>query len=313
MLIFCLGSSSSSSNDSTTTVLSVLDQIESSLFVYLYPCLIEYSLISVTVFYLMWRNIGRTEKRSDMHFADRHLYKINCSRASRGLLIGGIIFLLTVLTIIPDYVLQPESAIPITHVTELVLLFIATLIVCVAFSSTTKLNYDRHGHANVFDQILILLTTVGDFAYSFFGLFAAVLIKSYTIKIPRAVEVAISLIAILQTFLQSAFILDTLKRRLTTTDERRNKPGREWITALLLINLSETKRSVAHSLRWFVFFSDLVARFSLGEESQVESVASGILQFRHLVHRASIYIAIVDLLSFSFQRLSGRYLARCLR
>lgn len=232
-------SSGDSSLNSTTNVLHFIEKVESTLFVYLYPCLIEYSLMSVTVFYIMWRNVGKNKKPTHVNFSHRHVYTLNCSRASRGLLVGGIILLLTVITLIPDYVLSPASAIPITHVTELVLLLIAFVTVCLAFSFTTKLYYDCEAHVNFFDQILILVTTVGDFAYSFFGLFAAIFIESYSINIPRAVEVAINLLAIFQTFVQSGFILDTLKRRLTTSKEIREKPGRELITALLLINLSK--------------------------------------------------------------------------
>lgn len=213
--------------------------MESILGTYLYPCLIEYSLISLTVFYIMWRNVGKTENRSFLHFADRHVFTVNCSRASYGLLIGGIALLSTICTLIPAYILQDSSAILITHTTDLGLLLASLLTVGIAFVYTTKLYYDRAAHMDVFDQILILITTVGDFAYSFFSLFAVVFVVSNTSGVPRGMEITRSLLAILQTFLQSAFILDTLKRRTTTRSEIRKKPGREFITALLLINLGK--------------------------------------------------------------------------
>jgi hypothetical protein len=232
-------SSSATALNTTTTILEFIEKIESNVSAYLYPCLIEYSLISVTVFYIMWRNVGKTENRTFSHFGDRHIFTVNCSRASYGLLIGGIVILLTISTLIPDYIIDTQLAIPVTHITELVLLFIALLIVCVSFFYTTKLYYDRQAHVDVFDQILILITTVGDFAYSLFGLFASIFIETYTINIPRAVEIAMGLLAIFQTFVQSGFILDTLKRRSKTKNDIRKKPGRELITALLLINLGE--------------------------------------------------------------------------
>jgi hypothetical protein len=229
----------STSTNTTTNVLEFIGKMESLMGAYLYPCLIEYSLISVTVFYIMWRNVGKTENRSFLHFSDRHIFTVNCSRASYGLLIGGIILILTIVTLIPGYVLDPSSAIPITHITELVLLIFALLIVCPSFFYTTKLYYDRQAHVDIFDQILILITTVGDFAYSFFGLFASILIQSYTLPTPRGIEIAIGLFAIFQTFLQSGFILDALKRRIVTKNEIRRKPGRQLVTALLLINLGK--------------------------------------------------------------------------
>jgi len=229
----------SSSTNTTTSILDFIEQIQLSLGVYLYPCLIEYSLISVTVFYIMWRNVGKTETRSFLHFDAHHIFTINCSRASCGLFLGGIIFVLTILTLIPTYILDRLLAIVITDITELVLLIVSLLIVCISFIYTTKLYYDRQAHVDIFDQILILITTVGDFAYSFFGIFASIFIESYTIKIPRFIEIAIGLLAIFETVLQSAFILDALKRRSITKNEIQNKPGRELITALLLINLSK--------------------------------------------------------------------------
>jgi hypothetical protein len=187
----------------------------------------------------MWRNVGKTETRSFLHFGAHHIFTINCSRASCGLFLGGIIFVLTILTLIPTYILDRLLAIVITDITELVLLIVSLLIVCISFIYTTKLYYDRQAHVDIFDQILILITTVGDFAYSFFGIFASIFIESYTIKIPRFIEITIGLLAIFETVLQSAFILDALKRRSITKNEIQNKPGRELITALLLINLSK--------------------------------------------------------------------------
>lgn len=228
-----------SSENSTKSVLEFIENIHSTIMVYLYPCLIEYSLICVTVFYIMWRNVGKKENRSFLHFGARHVFTINCSRASCGLLLGGVIFLLTILTLLPAYILELRLAILITHITECILLSVSLLIVCISFIYTTKLYYDHQTHVDIFDQILILITTVGNFAYSFFDIFASIFIESYTINIPRPIEIIIGLLAIFQTFLQSAFILDALKRRVITKNEIRNKPGRELVTALLLINLGK--------------------------------------------------------------------------
>jgi hypothetical protein len=232
-------SEGSSSDETSATALSFIEKIESVLVVYLYPCLIEYSLICVTVFYIMWRNVGQTKNRTFLHFGDRHIFTVNCSRASGGLLIGGIIVVLTILTLIPDYILDLASAILITHLTDFFLLIVSLVVVCLAFVYTTKLYYDRQAHVDTFDQILILITTVGDFAYSLFGLFASISIEKYTIKVPRPVEILIGIVALTETFIQSSFMLDALKRRTITKNEIRQKPGRELITALLLINLGK--------------------------------------------------------------------------
>ena len=234
-----IGKSNSDSSNETNEVLTLIEKVKDNLFIYLYPCLIEYSLICVTVFYIIWRNIGRKSTRLNNNFSHRHIYRVNCSRSSRGLLIGGIIFLLTIITLIPGYVLQPASAVPITHITQLSLLIVAFIVVCVSFYFTTEMDHDPEAHVNSFDQILILLTTIGDFAYSFFGLFASVFISTYNIEIPRPVEIVMGIVAVIQTFIQSAFIFDAFKRRSIRRNRNQKRPGREWITILLLINLSK--------------------------------------------------------------------------
>ena len=235
-------SKESSSNQTSATALDYIEKIQSILDIYLYPCLIEYSLVAITVFYIMWRNVGQTKNRTFAHFSDRHVFTVNCSRASGGLLIGGIMLVSTILTLVPDYIVDPTIAVPITHITELVLLVVSFCIICMAFVSTTKLYYEDQAHVGRFDQILIYLTTVGDFAYSLFGLFAAIFIENYTIDVPRFVEILIGFIALSETFFQSAFILDTLKRRARTKADQRKKPARELITALLLLNLGTNER-----------------------------------------------------------------------
>mgnify|MGYP001051435117 CR=1 FL=1 len=207
--------------------------------VYLYPCLIEYSLISVTVFFIMWRNVGNVEKKSFLRFGDQHIFTINCSRSSRGLLVGGILFLLTILSLIPAYIFEDDAA-SVTHITGLFLLVVSLLTVICAYFETTKLFYDEHAHVDRFDQVLILITTVGDFAYSFFGLFAYIFITNSESILPVGVEICTTIIAICQTFVQTGFIMDTLKRRTKTRQHIRTKPGREIVTALLLLNLGKS-------------------------------------------------------------------------
>ena len=57
-----------STGTTNKTSVQILDQIESTMGVYLYPCLIEYSLISLTVFFIMWRNVGKIEKTIPVTF-----------------------------------------------------------------------------------------------------------------------------------------------------------------------------------------------------------------------------------------------------
>ena len=112
----------------------------------------------------MWVKL---KKRSLLRFGDRHVFTVNCARASRGLLIGGIIFLLTILTLIPTYLFEDDAA-AVSHITGLILLVLALFTVFLSFIQTTKLYYDEDAHVDIFDQTLILITTVGDFCLFIF-------------------------------------------------------------------------------------------------------------------------------------------------
>lgn len=239
----------------------IFHNIETSTNAYLYPCLVEYSLISLTVFFIMWKNIGKNEDHRKLRFGDRHIYTLNCSRASRGLIIGGIVIILTVLTLIPTFSIDDKAQI-ITQITELVLVVLGMILVCSAFSHTSKLFLDAHAHIDAFDKVLIIITTVGNFCYSFFGLIASIFtdIEQTSDKNLLRIEVAIGVISIIQTFLQTGFILDTLKRRTGRRDDVRNKPGREAVTALLLVNLGQfDSSSIIHTNVHFFQFSDLAS------------------------------------------------------
>jgi hypothetical protein len=194
---------------------------------------------------------------------------------------------------------------------EFVLLILSLVVVCLAFVYTTKLYYDRQAHVDVFDQILLLITTIGDFAYSLFGLFASIFITEYTIKVPRAVEILIGLFALCETFLQTSFILDALRRRTITKSEVRQKPGRELITALLLINLGKYKSSLEF-FRCTFLFSDMVARFTISEKGAIESCTNALLRCWYMVNNSSIYITIINILSISFKCMFSGHLARSL-
>ena len=242
-----LGASNTGGTTNTNrTALEIIYEIESTMAVYLYPCLIEYSLIALTVFFIMWKNVGKDSKGSFLRFGDRHIFTVNCSRASRGLLIGGIILLITVVALIPTYLFE-EQATSISQITGLVLVLVSLFTVGLSYIYTTKLFYDHHAHVDVFDQALIYITTTGDFAYSTFRLFASIFSVESESKLPFGFEISFGVFAILQTFLQSAFIMDALKRRTRTKQENRKKPGRELITALLLMNLGRAPSIISQT------------------------------------------------------------------
>ncbi|CAF1478663.1 unnamed protein product [Didymodactylos carnosus] len=219
---------------------TLIQNLESDVGVYLYPCLIEYSLISLTVFYIMFQNIGRRNKKAMLRFGDRHVYMVNCSKASRGLVFGGIAILLSILSLIPFYLLN-DAQLYISQITELTLLCLSLITVIISFRWTMKLKFDSNAHVDVFDEVLILITTFGAFTYAFFSIFAAIFLKIECEKHSeslRQIDLTVSFVSVAQILLQSAFLKDALRRRSESREHLKKKPGREMITALLMLNFS---------------------------------------------------------------------------
>lgn len=94
---------------------------------FLFPCTIEYSLICAAILYVMWRGICRphqepTVRINEMSPCKRspHYYSVDCARAHKGLFIGILILVLTIISLILFFVLisRPEFVtLAVTEVT----------------------------------------------------------------------------------------------------------------------------------------------------------------------------------------------------
>ncbi|CAF4656332.1 unnamed protein product [Rotaria socialis] len=73
----------------------------------LYPCTIEFSLMCLTLFFLIWENIGKTftYKMSDKA-STKNVFMVNCHASIKGFFAGMVIFSCTVISIILYAILQ---------------------------------------------------------------------------------------------------------------------------------------------------------------------------------------------------------------
>ena len=79
----------------------------------LYPCTIEFSLMSLTFFYLIWENIGKTFRHSVSDKAStKNVFLVNCHASTKGLFGGMIVFASTLISIILYVVLRHK---PVEH------------------------------------------------------------------------------------------------------------------------------------------------------------------------------------------------------
>lgn len=112
---------------------------------FLFPCTIEYSLICAAILYVMWKNISkvapRTSPSSDVkklglhetHYRrSPHHYSVDCAGAHKGLFVGILILVLTIISLILFFVLisKPEFvslAVMEVNICELTLYGLSTL------------------------------------------------------------------------------------------------------------------------------------------------------------------------------------------
>jgi hypothetical protein len=92
---------------------------------FLFPCTIEYSLICAAILYVMWKNICRTSPTQGAggsrigragvppqtaYKRHPHHYSVDCARAHKGLFVGILVLVLTIISLILFFVLisRPE-------------------------------------------------------------------------------------------------------------------------------------------------------------------------------------------------------------
>lgn len=135
---------------------------------FLFPCTIEYSLICAAILYVMWRGICRpqpdhtvqiTEGLSPMKRSPHH-YSVDCARAHKGLFIGILILVLTIISLILFFVLisRPEFVtVAVTEVTicELTLYGTATLATLIGMFQIRHLQYDALRRFTLDDILLV--------------------------------------------------------------------------------------------------------------------------------------------------------------
>lgn len=84
---------------------------------FLFPCTIEYSLICAAILYVMWKNISvsepsntATETASKLPSLPQfkkapHHYSVDCAQAHKGLFLGILLLVLTIISLILFFVL----------------------------------------------------------------------------------------------------------------------------------------------------------------------------------------------------------------
>jgi len=217
---------------------------------YLYPFVIEYSLITAAVIYAMWTNIGKNprywgEDDDRMSVASRKMTayaKTDCIGASKGLffglltLVSGLICLILFFVLIDHENRQiAQLAVYLADSSHCVILIVSILATFLGFIRVQKMKF--HGEdQSILGDLLLRFSSLGIFAYSVFNIVAGGLGPHTDIK--NLLVFATGAITIIQVVLQLLFITDAQRRRIHSANHENSKPGRQVVTFLLICNLT---------------------------------------------------------------------------
>ncbi|KAL8606022.1 hypothetical protein ACOMHN_024527 [Nucella lapillus] len=205
---------------------TLMGQVLESSGSYLYPCIIEYSLICASVLYVMWSQVGHDPKRQkqqsrhvesvaesfsddddDGHLTALHRMSVECSGSHRGLFMGLFVFV---------------GGVPVAV-----------------------------------EQTLALISLTGLIAFAMFNIVAAIFSPPGS---AMAVTILSNVLMLLQGSGQALFMLAAMRVSPASAADVRRKPGRQWVTFLLVcnfalwcINTFETQR-LEHNLIQVEFY-----------------------------------------------------------
>ncbi|XP_050315034.1 proton channel OtopLc-like [Anthonomus grandis grandis] len=233
---------------------------------FLFPCTIEYSLICAAILYVMWRSISKLPNSGSQSLKTRtdlsaykkspHHYSVDCARAHKGLFVGILLLVLTIISLILFFVLISRSefvglAVIEVNICELTLYGLTTFASVIGMWQVRQLKYDGTKNLQL-DNILLVGAQTGMYIYSTFTIIGG----QFTIQKNTVLVLVTAVASLLQTTCQTIFILDASRRSCATPDQIRKKPGREIVTFLLVTNLAmwaintlEKSRAESHPIQ----------------------------------------------------------------
>lgn len=209
--------------------------------------------------YLMWRNIGPSPSSSTSAAASSHhghaitfsvkddhhhskpsqRIRVDWSGANRGLFLGILILTLTIISLVVFFNLaaghdteRHSVAVLLMLATKLFIDAVSIIAVLGAVVKFRDLRFFAELENNL-DQILLLLALIG--VYLFNVLCSAA--GAYRSSTPLgALSLVVSIVTLFQSTIQTLFILNGLRRSAVTKSHEVQKPGRQFVTFLIVSN-----------------------------------------------------------------------------
>ncbi|XP_049865002.1 proton channel OtopLc-like [Pectinophora gossypiella] len=246
--------------DETCVGSAAVSAIFDSFSPYLYPFSIEFNILIVAVYYIIWSNIGNCHSEDtsnsetnttledsysvckipiadeDNDYTSNMVIYADCHASNKGLFLGLVVMVIIVGMLIVGFVFSSvggefiEIGYIVNNATKLGLHGLMLFASILAFTQTTKLDINEHP-ISLLDDILLFICLPPFFMETVFSLIATLTILNITNTVDYTIMV-------IQVLVQTPLIIDALRRCSNSRKLRRQKPGRELIMFLLITNVA---------------------------------------------------------------------------
>lgn len=195
----------------------------------------------------MWTNVGKggqkkrhqSSKEYEEQSKKLHKMSVDCTSSSRGLFVGILVTVWSIMCMIGFYVLIRSDkdkgiAVVFAHAFETIMYLLTTFALGLAAFRMRKLRFQINRSAGL-EENLILISFTGLQAFAVFSIIAALFSPAST---ESALVIATNLAMIIQSTVQTILLLAGDRMSANNPSQEKKKPGREFVTFLLLCNFA---------------------------------------------------------------------------
>ncbi|XP_043461777.1 proton channel OtopLc-like [Leptopilina heterotoma] len=228
---------------------SSLGQLWTSSLPFLYPFIVQFSLIAAAVTFVMGQNVGRnrlSHKHKFHSIKDLTIHnRAGCDGSSKGLFLGilcmvaGIVVILIFLVVREDENFPPSTLSWLTCGTLIAILSLSGLMTASGLVQIRQMSIVSRAPAAL-DTLLSNVSLFGIQLYSVFTIIVCICCLNWTdddeSEGRHIMLLSASILQLLQSYAQSTLIAEASKRSCITRYQMMAKPARQVITFLLFSN-----------------------------------------------------------------------------
>ncbi|XP_064483283.1 proton channel OtopLc-like [Ornithodoros turicata] len=210
---------------------------------YLYPFTIEFNLLLAGVWFIILQNLGQSaqsheaERRNSVETVENNfVISADCHSANRGIFLGFMVLLVSLVILIVFFVTSChekhlETGTLVYHIQDGGLMLLAFVACLMAYTRVARL--DVNGNPiTLLDDFLLFIPLPFYFAHAILVVMAEIQDGGSTVRI------VLQVLSVVQVITQTPLIIAGLRRCSNCPALRYEKPGREVISFLIVLNIT---------------------------------------------------------------------------